>query len=265
MNNAPIGIFDSGLGGLTILKSLRRALPAERLIYFGDTANVPYGSKSKKTVSRFSLDIAHFLEQKGVKLIIVACNTASALALSRLRKEIKVPVLGVIEPGARQALHVSRGGRIAVLGTEATVKSGAYRKQILKQSPHSRVKQIPCPLFVPFVEEGWAKKPLAELAAREYLKSAQQFHADTVILGCTHYPVLKPVIARVLGKEVNLVDSAQTLTQEVKSFLKQTEAAAEGKGSLTIYASDAPDRFKRLARNILGTHLKKVFLKKLNA
>lgn len=265
MNNAPIGIFDSGLGGLTILKALRRTLPHEKLIYFGDTANVPYGSKSKQTVTQFSLDIARFLEQKGVKLIIVACNTASALALNTLKKQISVPVLGVIEPGAAKAAATTRNGRIAVLGTEATVKSGAYRQQILQKYPQAHVLQVPCPLFVPLVEEGWAKKPLSELAAREYLKPVLKNGADTVILGCTHYPVLKPVIARVLGKEARLVDSADTLAQEVKQFLSSRQQQAGGKGSLAIYASDAPERFKRLAKHILGTQLSTVRLKKLNA
>ncbi len=265
MNNAPIGIFDSGLGGLTILKALQKALPAEKLIYFGDTANVPYGSKSRATVTQFSLDIAQFLEQKGVKLIVVACNTASALALTQLRKHCRVPVLGVIEPGAQKATRTSKNGRIAVLGTEATVKSGAYRQQILKLAPKAKVTQIPCPLFVPLVEEGWAKKPLARLTAQEYLKPLAKTGVDTVILGCTHYPVLKPVIASVLGKQVHLVDSAQTLAQEVKTYLTRHNAQAEGKGSLTIYASDAPERFKHLAKHILGTQLKTVRLKKLNA
>lgn len=265
MNNAPIGIFDSGLGGLTILKALQKTLPAERLIYFGDTANVPYGSKSRETVTRFSRDIAQFLEQKGVKLIIVACNTASALALTRLRKTCRVPVLGVIEPGAQKAVRSSRGGRIAVLGTEATVKSGAYRQQILKLAPHAKVSQVPCPLFVPLVEEGWSKNPVTRLIAAQYLKPLAKTQADTVILGCTHYPVLKPVIANVLGKQVQLVDSAQTLAQEVKNYLISHDEQAQGRGSLTIYASDAPERFKHLAKHILGTRLKTVRLKKLNA
>lgn len=264
MNNAPIGIFDSGLGGLTILKALQQALPAEKLIYFGDTANVPYGSKSRAAVTQLSLNIAQFLEQKGVKLIIVACNTASALALNRLRQACRVPVLGVIEPGAKKALKTTRNGRIAVLGTEATVNSGAYRQQILKRAPQCRVQQIPCPLFVPLVEEGWAKKPLARLTAAEYLKPLLTSRADTVILGCTHYPVLKPVIAQVLGKNIQLVDSASTLAWEVKKFLQEHHALAQGRGSLTIYASDAPQRFKRLAKYILGKPLHTVHLKKLN-
>lgn len=264
MNNAPIGVFDSGLGGLTILKALQKALPAEKLIYFGDIANVPYGSKSRAAVTQFSLAIAQFLEQKGVKLIIVACNTASALALNRLRASIQVPVMGVIEPGAQKAVKTTQNGHIAVLGTEGTVNSGAYRQQILKLNSHCQVQQIPCPLFVPLVEEGWAKKPLAQLTAAEYLKPLLKTQTDTVILGCTHYPVLKGVISKVLGPKIQLVDSATTLAQEVKTYLNANDALAQGRGSLTLYASDAPERFKRLGKYILGKKLNTVHLKKLN-
>lgn len=264
--NSPIGVFDSGLGGLTILTEVRRLLPRERLIYFGDTANVPYGAKSPQTVTRLALAAARFLEQKGVKLIIVACNTASAFALKELQKQISVPVVGVIIPGAQKAVQTSKTGRIAVIGTEGTVKSDAYRKQILSINPRLHVTQTACPLFVPIVEEGWAHKPLAEMAAREYLASVQKSGADTLILGCTHYPVLKKVIARVLGKQVKLVDSARTLAQYVKEHLTQTQLMRRtGKGSLCVYASDRPERFKRLAKNILHSHIDKVILKKLDA
>ena len=266
MSKKAIGIFDSGLGGLTILKALRRALPHEDLIYFGDSANVPYGSKSKQTVTRFSSDIARFLETQGVKMIVVACNTASALALPTLRKQCRVPVIGVIEPGVQKALASTRNGRIAVLGTEGTVKSNAYATAILKHNPRAHVKQQACPLFVPLVEENWTKKSAALLIAQDYLASVRRHRADTVILGCTHYPVLKKVIARVLGPKVTLVDSAQTVAQAVQTFLKENNVEEiAGKGKLTVYASDDPARFKRLAAHLLADKITTVHLKKLNA
>ena len=266
MKKQAIGIFDSGLGGLTILSALRRSLPHEDLIYFGDSANVPYGSKSKQTVTRFSLDIARFLESQHVKLIVVACNTASALALSELRKTCRVPVIGVIEPGAQKAAQTTRNHRIAVLGTEATVKSNAYPKAILKNLPHAKIIQQACPLFVPLVEENWAGKPATRLVAQTYLAPVLKSRADTVILGCTHYPVLKKMIAGILGPHVKLVDSADTLAQAAKTFLRECQRyETSGRGKLTVYASDDPARFKRLAAYLLKEKIGTVRLKKLNA
>ena len=265
MKKQAIGVFDSGLGGLTILNALRRGLPHEDLIYFGDTANVPYGSKSKQTVTRFSLAIAQFLESQDVKMIVVACNTASALALTELRKQCRVPVLGVIEPGAAKAAQTTRNGRVAVLGTEGTVKSNAYPKAILKKRPHTHILQQACPLFVPLVEENWAAKPATRLIAQTYLTPVQKSKADTVILGCTHYPVLKNVIANVLGKQVKLVDSAETLAGAATDFLhKHHQNETTGRGKLTVYASDDPARFKRLASCLLADKIGTVHLKKLN-
>ncbi len=265
MKKQPIGVFDSGLGGLTILNALRRELPQEDLIYFGDTANVPYGSKSKAAVTRFSLAIARFLQQENVKLIIVACNTASAQALAELRKQISVPVMGVIEPGAQKAVQTTRNGRIAVLGTEGTVKSEAYPKAVAKRNKKARVFQQACPLFVPLVEENWGKKPAAGLIAEEYLAPVKKSGADTVILGCTHYPVLKPVIAKILGKNVTLVDSADTLAEAARAFLTaRGQAETKGKGRVRVYASDDPKRFKRLAEYLLADRIGAVRLKKLN-
>lgn len=263
MTKQPIGIFDSGLGGLTILKALRRQLPHEDFIYFGDTANVPYGSKSKQTVTRFSTAIAQFLQSQHVKLIVVACNTASALALAELRRRCQVPVLGVIEPGARAAVQASKNGRIAVLGTEATVRSQAYKKAVLRQCPQARIIQQACPLFVPLVEENWTNTPAARLIAQTYLKPIKRSTTDTLILGCTHYPILKKMLAQVLGPEVFLVDPAQTTAQAVADFLKTGKQPA-GKGKLTVYASDDPARFKRLASRLLGAPISTVHLKKLN-
>lgn len=266
MTKKAIGVFDSGLGGLTILNELHRTLPHENLIYFGDTANVPYGSKSKQTVTRFSLDIARFLESQGIKMLVIACNTASALALHELRKRCTVPVLGVIEPGAQTAVEATRNGRIAVLGTEATVKSGAYPKAILKHNARLHVIQQACPLFVPLVEENWTKTPAARLIAKTYLAPVLKNRADTVILGCTHYPVLKPVLSALLGKRVRLVDSAEALAQAARRFLQQNgQQEISGPGKLTIYASDDPARFKRLASCLLADKIRTVHLKKLNA
>ncbi len=266
MNTRAIGVFDSGLGGLTILKTLSRALPKEKIIYFGDTANTPYGSKSKATVTRFSLDIARFLEQQGVKLIIVACNTASALALAELQKKISVPVIGVIEPGALQAVRSCKNGKVAVIATEATVQSKAYARELKRQDKRLRITQQACPVFVPLIEEGWIHPKGGAQIIEDYLAPVIKSGADTVILGCTHYPVIKKHIAQILGKNITLVDSAEVLAAEVKTRLTQTELLnPHGRGGLKIYASDAPERFRRLAKNILGRELNRVYLKKLNA
>ncbi len=264
MQNQPIGVFDSGIGGLTILRALRRTLPHEHLIYFGDTANVPYGGKSKAAVTRLALNVAKFLEERGVKLVVVACNTASAQALSALRKELKVPVMGVIEPGADAAVCATQNNKIAVLGTQGTVESKAYVKAIQKRRKNARVFQQACPLFVPLAEEGFARKPAAKLIAQEYLASVRKSQADTVILGCTHYPILKNLIAQILGPRVTLVDSADTLACAVKQFLQDKNlAAVKGRGTVKLYASDAPEKFTRSARKLLGEKTAKATLKKL--
>ncbi len=266
MKKQSIGVFDSGIGGLTILRALRKTLPHENLIYFGDTANVPYGGKSKTAVTRLALAVAQFLETQEVKLIVVACNTATAQALPTLRKQLQVPVVGVIEPGANCAVATTRNHKIAVLGTQGTVESKAYVKAIAKHSPHIQVLQQACPLFVPLAEEGFADSPAAELIARAYLANIQKSKADTVILGCTHYPILKPMLSRVLGPHVKLVDSAQTLATAVKQFLNaQQIAATTGKGRVKLYASDAPEKFTRAAEKLLGEKVTRASLKKLNA
>lgn len=265
MAKQPIGVFDSGIGGLTILRALRRALPHENFIYFGDTANVPYGGKSKAAVTRLSLAVAHFLQTKHVKLIVVACNTASAQALPALRKQLRVPVLGVIVPGAQAASAATRNQNIAVLGTRGTVESNAYVHALKKCNKQLRVFQQACPLFVPLAEEGFARKPAAELIARQYLEPVQKCGADTVILGCTHYPILKSLLARILGPQITLVDSATTLAQAARDFLRQHQLAAQtGPGTLKLYASDDPQKFTCSARKLLGRSLKRATLKKLN-
>ncbi|MDR0645808.1 MAG: glutamate racemase [Elusimicrobiota bacterium] len=260
-----IGIFDSGLGGLTILKEVRKILPKENIIYFGDTAHVPYGSKSKETVTTYSLDIASFLESKKVKMILIACNTASALSLEAVKKHIKVPVLGVITPGAKRAAAASKNKKILVLGTESTVKSQAYPKHIKQIDKTVDTAQRACPLFVPIIEEGLLEGNITDAAIRHYLEPAKIFKADTVILGCTHYPVIKKRIARIFGKNVTLVDSAQEIAKETKSLLtKNACLKTSGKAKVHIYASDSPDRFAKLSARIIGGKIPKVRIKKLN-
>lgn len=264
MKQKPIGVFDSGIGGLTILRALRRALPREHLIYFGDTANVPYGGKSKAAVTRLALNVAQFLQSSGVKLVVVACNTASAQALTALRKNLKVPVLGVIDPGADAAVGATKNHKIAVLGTQGTVESRAYVKAIKKRCKNAQVVQQACPLFVPLAEEGFAAKPAAKLIAQEYLAPIKNSGADTVILGCTHYPILKTLIAQIMGPRVTLVDSADTLAKAAKQFLQDKKlAATSGRGRVKLYASDATDKFTRSAQKLLGEKTAKATLKKV--
>ena len=255
MSKQPIGVFDSGIGGLTILRALHRALPHENLIYFGDTANVPYGSKSKTAVTHLSLNVARFLQSRDVKLVVVACNT---------RKKLKVPVMGVIEPGAQAAVLATKNHKIAVLGTQGTVQSKAYVKAIKKYNKNATVFQKACPLFVPLAEEGFTHKPAAELIAREYLQPVKKSQADTVILGCTHYPILKHLLARILGPRVKLVDSAHTLAVAAKRFLADKKlAATTGKGRIQLYASDSPDKFAVSAKKLLKLPTARTTLKKL--
>lgn len=260
--SAPIGVFDSGLGGLTVLKALARRMPSEGLIYFGDTAHVPYGSKSPEAVARYSVEVARFLAAKGIKLLVVACNTSSAVALPAIRRAVKVPVLGVIEPGAIAAARATRGGRIGVIGTEATVRSDAYPRALKALGARARTVSQACPLFVPLVEEGWWGGEVTEAVVRRYTASLRRARVDTVILGCTHYPYLKPVLARVMGPRVRLIDSAEETARLAQATLVEAGAAATGRarGRRDFYASDAPLRFKRLARRMLGFPVPRVRL-----
>lgn len=259
----PIGIFDSGLGGLTVFKEMRRLLPGEDLVYFGDTARVPYGTKSKEAVISFSKEIAGFLAARGVKMIVIACNTASSLALEEVRKAVRVPVIGVIEPGARAALGAAPAGRILVTGTAATVASGAYRKAISKLAPGAFVVEKACPLFVPLVEEGWCGKKVTELVAAEYLAPFRNRGFDTVILGCTHYPLLKKMIVRALGGRVRIVDSARTAALAVMAELRARGLLNRARrGHDSFIASDAPEKFQALALKLLKIKVKKVEVKR---
>ncbi|MFI5349942.1 MAG: glutamate racemase [Elusimicrobiota bacterium] len=261
-SRSPIGVFDSGLGGLTVFKSLARLMPEESLVYFGDTARVPYGAKSPEAIARYSAEVSRFLAGRGIKLLVVACNTSSAWALPAIRRSLKVPVIGVIEPGARAALAATRGGRIGVIGTEATVNSGAYPRAIKTLSPRTKTAARPCPLFVPLVEEGWWTGDVVETVARKYLAPLKAARVDTLILGCTHYPYLKPVLQKVMGPRVRLIDSADETARETERVLSELGLRApKGKrGRREFYASDAPERFGRLGRRMLDAAVSRVKL-----
>ena len=260
MNRRPVGVFDSGVGGLTVVHELMRQLPHESLIYFGDTARVPYGNKSPDTVRRYSREILDFLVKRDVKLVVVACNTASAHALVDLMQVSPVPVQGVIEPGARAAVQASRSGRIGVIGTAGSMRSGAYERAILKLAPGSRVSQRACPLFVPFVEEGWLEHSATRLVAEEYLAPLREEGIDTLVLGCTHYPLLKPLLSQVMGPDIRLIDSAEetaaAVSRELGSSTLHAPADAEGRAHFVV--SDAPEQFARVGGAFLGAGVKDV-------
>ncbi len=259
---APIGVFDSGLGGLTVAAEVMRQLPAEGLIYFGDTARVPYGPKAPSTVRRYSREIASFLEREGVKAIVVACNTATAHALTALRAELHVPVIGVIEPGARAAVAATRSGNVGVIGTAGTIRSGAYERAIRELAPDARITVQPCPLFVPLVEEGWLDKDATRLVAEEYLAPLIDAGVDSVVLGCTHYPLLKPMLAEVLGNGVRLIDSAAETAAETRRTLAERalETPSTDEPLRRFVASDDSSQFLRLGQRFLGRALDAVEL-----
>lgn len=260
-SNRPIGVFDSGLGGLTVLKALSRRMPREDLIYFGDTAHLPYGSKSPEAVTRYSMEVSRFLERKGVKLLIVACNTASAVALAALRRALKVPVLGVIEPGVDAALRATVGRAVGIIGTEATIASGAYARALRRRRPGLAVHAEACPLFVPLVEEGWWAHRATTEAVRHYLAPIKRAKVDVLILGCTHYPLLKRAIQGAVGPRVRLIDSAEQTARRVEVLLGGLGLLrAGGKGRRSFFVSDDPARFLKLARRLLGVNVRRVGL-----
>lgn len=258
--SAPIGVFDSGIGGLTVVSEMMRQLPHESIIYFGDTARVPYGPKSPDTVRRYSHEITSFLRAEGVKAIVVACNTATAHALPMLREELPMPVIGVVEPGARAAVAASRGGAVGVIGTKGTIASGAYERAIRGLSPEMVITARACPLFVPLVEEGWTDAEATGIIAREYLAPFVDAHIDTLVLGCTHYPLLKPLLARILGADVRLIDSARETAAETGRVLDQHELRADASAVARhrFIASDAPQQFLELGQRFLGTAIERV-------
>ncbi len=250
----PIGVFDSGLGGLTVLRAIRRRLPKENLIYFGDTARVPYGPKSRQAVTRYSLEIARFLARRGIKFLVVACNSASAMALPRVKRAMKIPVLGVIEPGARAALAAAGSGPIGVIGTRATIGSKAYEKALKSKTRGVRVFGRVCPLFVPLVEEGWWDHRVTADVARIYLRPLKARRLGALILGCTHYPMLKGILRRELGPKVRLIDSADETAREVEAAIGRAGLRRTGgRGKTEFFLSDASASFPILARRLLGS------------
>ncbi len=255
-SRAPVGIFDSGIGGLTVARAVFERLPAESTIYFGDTARVPYGPKSEETVRRYSLEILDWLLRQGVKAVVVGCNTATARALDALRDASPVPVVGVIEPGARAAVEASAGGTIGIIGTVGTVASNAYVRAIQRLNPGARVEQQPCPLLVPLVEEGWFDHPATELVAREYLAPLSRAGVGSLVLGCTHYPLLKPLLQRVMGRDVALIDSAQETAAELARVLRDERlAAVNGRARHRFAVSDDPARFRQVGARFIGERL----------
>lgn len=252
-----IGIFDSGIGGLTVLKELVSALPHENTIYLGDTARVPYGIRSPETVTRYSFENTRFLLSQEIKMLVVACNTASAVSLDAVKKAFPLPVIGVLEPGARAAVAATRTRKIGVIGTEATIASGAYEKAIQQLGPDIGVFSRACPLFVPLVEEGWVDNDVAELVAKRYLQELKDSGIDTLVLGCTHYPLLKNVIGRIMGDGITLIDSATETAKEVSEVLHRLNWLRTDRGGPVrkYFVTDTPSRFEKVGKLFLGDAL----------
>lgn len=249
----PIGVFDSGIGGLTVLQALVELMPREDFIYLGDTARLPYGTKSNEVIIRYSRENTEFLLAKGIKLLVVACNTASAVALEEIAGATIVPVIGVIEPGAQAAVKASRAGKIGVIGTEATIASGAYTRMIQRLRPRAEIYTRACPLLVPLVEEGWTDNLIAEQTVAHYLGSLKDSGIDTLLLGCTHYPLLRALFGRVLGRGVRLIDSATATAAAVRERLAGSGLARrEGAGRQSFFVTETPERFIRVGRRFLG-------------
>lgn len=252
-NNA-IGVFDSGIGGLTVAREIFKLLPNESVLYFGDTARVPYGPKSPETVLQYSREAAAFLLSRDVKMIVIACNTATAHAFEALQAELPVPVIGVVEPGARTAARTSKTGRVGVIGTAGTIGSGAYDFAVRRLVDDARVYAQPCPLFVPLIEEGLIEHPATRLIAQDYLRPLQEVDVDVLVLGCTHYPLMSDVLKDILGPEVQLVDSAYETAREVRDRLLEVDLTREANTPAIhrFVASDSPMRFRQVGKRFLG-------------
>ena len=264
----PIGVFDSGIGGLTVVERLASTLPNENIIYFGDTARVPYGSKSNSTVIEYSIQNTKFLLQKNIKALVVACNTASSIAIPDLKKMFDIPIIGMIEPGSRMALRKTQNKKIGVIGTRATISNLAYSKEIKNMNDKAVVFEKPCPLFVPLAEEGWIKHKATYEIAEEYLKELRENQIDTLVLGCTHYPILSEVIQEVIGLKVALIDSGVASSELIKAELEKFNLLSDSEktGSQEYYVSDIPAKFKEVAELFLGRaidHVHKVDLEVL--
>lgn len=257
MRDNLIGVFDSGIGGLTVLREITRLLPNENTIYLGDTARVPYGSKSKETVARYATEVAHFLMKHGIKMLVAACNTASAYALEKLAQELPVPVVGVIVPGAKAAVRATVNRNIGVIGTEGTIRSSAYCSAIKSIDERISTFTKACPLFVPLVEEGWTNDEVTGMVAERYLGELKAHDIDTLVLGCTHYPLLKDTISRVMGPKVALIDSAESTAREVKKVLEERgmKNLGERPGTHRFFVTDSPERFVTVGRRFFGERL----------
>ena len=256
LNHAPIGVFDSGVGGLTVAREIMRQIPDERIVYFGDTARVPYGSKSPNTIIRYSRQIIRFLRTKNVKAIVVACNTASAFALETIKPELDIPIIGVVKPGAKVAAQTTQNGKIGVIGTEGTIRSEIYTKTIHRENKDAQVMGRACPLFVPLVEEGWIKDPVTVAVAERYLQPFKESDIDTLIPGCTHYPLLRSTVREIMGEGVNLVNPAYETAVELRRLLAEQGIANDGKiqnreEKYQFYVSDAAEKFMQFANSIL--------------
>lgn len=256
MNN-PIGVFDSGVGGLTVAREIMRQLPGEDLVYFGDTARVPYGSKSKNTVLKYSRQIVRFLRTKDVKAIVVACNTASALALDDIAAEIDIPIIGVVKPGAKMAVETTKTGNVGVIGTESTIKSGIYNDYIRELNPDITVVSKACPLFVPLVEEGLIEDRVTDDIVARYLQEMKEYRVDALVLGCTHYPLIRNTIKRFMGESVHLVNPAFETAKSLKELLIEQGIlnTSRRKPEYEYYVSDGVDKFITFADNVLPCHV----------
>ncbi len=254
MEKRPIGIFDSGVGGLTVFKEIRKKFPYEDIVYFGDTARVPYGPKSKSTIKRYSMQNARFLIQQNAKIIIIACNTASSVAVKYLQRNLKVPVMGVITPGAECAVKKTVNKKVGIIGTEGTIRSEAYPKAINELKNDIEVYSKACPLFVPIVEEGWENHPVTKLIIKEYLAELKEKDLDTMVLGCTHYPILKKQIQNYMGKHTNIIDSAVAVADKLQTILPNPQNS--GKGKDKFFVSDNEAKFKAIAERIIEKRIR---------
>lgn len=257
MDNRPIGIFDSGIGGLTVLKEIAEQLPHEDIIYFGDTARIPYGTKSKETIIKYAFQCIRFLLSKNVKAIVIACNTASALAYEEALKEFDVPILGVIQPGAKATISKTKNNKVGVIGTTATINSDAYQSSIRALNKSTEVIGVACPLFVQIVEDGWEDTDVAMITADKYLMELKEHNVDTLVLGCTHYPILRYTLSKVMGDKVSLVNPAFETAKEIKSLLKEKELLTDKTKNpvYNYYVSDDPEKFRRIGGNIMNKNI----------
>ncbi len=259
-NNRAIGVFDSGLGGLTVVKEITKVLPDEQIIYFGDTARVPYGTRSSETVTKYTFQSINFLLENNIKAIVIACNTASAMSLARAQERYNIPIIGVVKPGAKGALAATKNKKIGIIGTPGTIGSGAYESEIKKRDPQAEVFSKACPLFVPIVEEGWADTQVAELTAREYLRHFDNTKIDTLVLGCTHYPILYRTIDRILDSKIRLINPAIETAKRLQYLLEKNNLLHDGK--LTedhrFFVSDLPERFQKIGEEFLNKPFKNV-------